>query len=165
MSWENIVIERASLSHVDGILKLAEENSPERGGELTGSAPREAVVSTIQALPSVVARRSEEVIGFLLAWEKTMSGNPCVKAMLEAYPGSHDAYVYGPICVSAAARGQGVAGRMFNELRNLLPGREGILFIRADNESSLRAHNKMGMRKTVKYMYEGRKFLVLTYRG
>jgi hypothetical protein len=36
---------------------------------------------------------------------------------------------------------------MFAELRELLPGREGILFIRTDNVVSLRAHQKMGMRQ------------------
>jgi hypothetical protein len=161
----NIVIERASLRHVDGIFKLAEENSPESGGKLTGALPRDAIVATIQVLPSVVAVSGNEVLGFLLAWEPAMTANPCVKEMLEAYPGADGAYVYGPICVSAVARGRGVAGRMFAELRALLPGREGILFIKADNESSLRAHHKMGMRKTAEYLYEGSKFVVFAYRG
>ena len=118
---------------------------------------------TIQMLPGVVAVRDGQVIGFLLAWGKAASGHPCVKAMLEAYPGSHDAYVYGPICVDASARGDGLAGRMFEELRKLLPDREGILFIRKDNESSLRAHHKMGMRKTAEYMFEDNSFFVFSY--
>ena len=162
---KGILIERATLAHVGGILKLAEDNSPQRGGDLTGSLPREAVVMTIQMLPSLVAVRDGQVIGFLLAWEKASSGHPCVKAMLEAYQGSHDAYVYGPICVDASARGEGLAGRMFEELRKLLPDREGILFIRKGNESSLRAHHKMGMRKTAEYTYEGNTFFVFAYNS
>jgi L-amino acid N-acyltransferase YncA len=83
--------------------------------------------------------------------------------MLKAYRGSTDAYVYGPICVDASARGFGIAGKMFEELRTLLPLREGILFIKANNESSLRAHRKMGMRETARYNFEGKEFVVLAY--
>ena len=165
MKLEDISIERANGSHVDGILRLAEANAPERGGALTGSLEREAVASTIQKLPSIVACSAGRVVGFLLCWEKKSSGNACVRVMLAAYPGRADAYVYGPICVDDSARGLGLAGRMFEHLRKLMPGREGILFIKATNESSLRAHQKMGMRKTAKFTYDGREFYVFVYEG
>ena len=165
MKIESISIERADPTHIDGILKLAEENAPERGGELTGSLPRQAVADTIQELPGIVACACGHVVGFVLSWEKESSKNPCVRAMLEAYPGAYDAYVYGPVCVDASARGLGIAARMFEELRKHLPGREGILFIKATNESSLRAHRKMGMRKTAEYRYEGKEFFVFSYSG
>ena len=97
-----MTIVRADASHVDGIMKLAEANYPERGGELTGTLNRNAVTATIQKMPSIVALRDSVVVGFLLAWEKGPSGNACVNAMLEAYSGSPDAYVYGPICVDAS---------------------------------------------------------------
>ena len=93
MNVGTVSIERANSSHVDGILTLA----------------------TIQKLPSIVASRGERVVGFLLTWEKGKSGNACVNAMLEAYPGSSDAYVYGPICVDASVRGLGIAGKMFED--------------------------------------------------
>ena len=160
---EKISLERANLTHVDGILKLAVANSPERGGELTGALPREAVVSTIQMLPGVVALRAGQVAGFLLSWEKAFSTHPCVAAMLDAYSGSEDAYVYGPVCVDASIRGQGIAAGMFSELRKLIPGREGILFIKASNTSSIRAHINMGMRKTAEYTWDGRLFVVFAY--
>lgn len=163
MSPENISVERANLTHVDGILKLAEANSPGRGGELTGSLPRDAVVAAIQMLPAVVAIRGGQVAGFLLSWEKSISAHPCVAAMLNAYAGSDDAYVYGPICVEASLRGRGLAAAMFAELRRLIPGREGILFIKANNTPSIRAHLKMGMRKTAEYTWDGRPFLVFAY--
>ena len=154
-------IERANLSHVDGIMKLAEANYPENGGELTGTLNRTAVEATIQKSPSIVACRDGSVVGFLLTWEKGPSRNPCVNAMLKAYSGSADAYVYGPVCVNASVRGLGIAGKMFEKLRELLPSREGILFIKAGNESSLRAHQKMGMHETARYMFEGQEFVVL----
>jgi predicted GNAT superfamily acetyltransferase len=160
---ERVSIERANLSHVDGIMKLAKRNYPEHGGELTGTLNWNAVVSTIQKLPSVVACRDGQVVGFLLTWEKHSSGHPCVRAMVEAYPGPPDAYVYGPICVDASVRGLGIAGRMYEGLRKLLPGRAGILFIKANNESSLLAHRKMGMRETARYIFEDKEFLVFAF--
>ena len=165
MNLGDVSIERANSTHVDGIMKLAEENAPERGGELTGTLDRKAVAATIQELPSVVVCSAGRVVAFVLTCEKASAGNPCVKAMLKAYPGPPDAYVYGPVCVDASARGLGIAGRMFEELRKLLPGRQGILFIKASNQPSLRAHRKMGMRETAEFKYEDRKFLVFAYDG
>jgi ribosomal protein S18 acetylase RimI-like enzyme len=165
VTFQDILIERAEPGDVDGIIKLAEDNYADRGGTLTGRLVREAVAETIQILPGIVARRDGKIIGFLLTWEKALSKHPCVRAMLEAYPGSPDAYVYGPVCVDASARGCGVAGAMFEELSRLLPGREGILFIRESNDASIRAHRKMGMQTTRKFMYEGARFLVLSYRA
>jgi hypothetical protein len=163
VNLSDVSIERANSTHLGGIMKLAEENAPERGGELTGTLHRKAVAANIQELSSIVACCAGQVIAFVLTCEKHRAGNPCVKAMLEAYPGSQDAYVYGPVCVDASARGLGIALKMFEELRRLLPEREGILFIKATNESSLRAHRKMGMHEAARYTYEGKEFLVFAY--
>jgi len=46
-----------------------------------------------------------------------------------------------------------------------LPGREGILFIRRDNASSLRAHAKMGLREVAEFTYAGAAHAVLSYSG
>jgi predicted GNAT family acetyltransferase len=85
--------------------------------------------------------------------------------MLDAYPATPDAYVYGPICVSEEERGQGLAQAMVAELRRLEPGREGVLFIRRDNAASLRAHTKMGMREVADFMFDGKDYVVLSYVG
>ena len=83
----------------------------------------------------------------------------------QAYEGAPDAYVYGPICVAAEERGQGLAQAMFSALRQQLPAREGILFIRCDNIASLRAHEKMGMREVACFEFGGNEFAVLSYLG
>ncbi|MNP59900.1 hypothetical protein D3C76_1549340 [compost metagenome] len=90
---------------------------------------------------------------------------PVVRAMFSAYEGAPDAYVYGPICVAAEARGQGLAQAMFSALRRQLPAREGILFIRRDNIASLRAHEKMGMHEVAAFEFGGNEFAVLSYLG
>jgi predicted GNAT superfamily acetyltransferase len=112
------------------------------------------------------AKRDGRVTGFLLASARTTNADvPVVRAMFNAYPGTPDAYVYGPICVDASERGQGLAPAMFAELRRLLPGREGVLFIRHDNEASLRAHRSMGMHEVATFELGGAGFSVFSYVG
>jgi len=163
MSLDTIVIERANLPDADAILKLAEANEEEHGGTLSSHLVLGALIATLGLLPSIVARKNSQVVGFLLTWEKRGSNPPIVQAMLEAYPGEEDACLYGPVCVDAAMRGQGLAGAMFKEMRRLLPGRQGILFIKPNNEPSLRAHRKMGMQTVAEFIYEGNKYYVLAY--
>ncbi len=165
MSSNLVVVEDANLADVEGILRLAEANSVEHGGTLTGSLDREAVTARIERIPSIVARKDGQVVGFLLTSEKTGSLMPVERKMLEVYAGGPDAYVYGPVCVDASMRGQGLAEKMFAELRRLLPRREGILFIRAENEQSLRAHRKMGMREVGDFTHKGAKLVVFAFPG
>jgi ribosomal protein S18 acetylase RimI-like enzyme len=163
MSLDTIVIERANLGDADGILKLAQPNEEKQGGTLSGHLDRAVLIATLGQLPGVVARENGQIVGFLLTWEKKTSNSPIVRMMLAAYPGCEDAYLYGPVCVDAAMRGRGLAGAMFRELRRLLPDREGILFIRANNKPSLLAHRKMGMQTVAEFTYEGNKYFVLAY--
>ncbi|MFD2904907.1 GNAT family N-acetyltransferase [Sphingobacterium anhuiense] len=83
--------------------------------------------------------------------------------MFSAYSGALDSYVYGPICVNKQQRGKGVAQLMFSELIRQVPNREGILFIRRDNEPSLRAHEKMGITKVGSFFFKDLAFDVLAY--
>lgn len=118
----------------------------------------------MRAMPLIVARSGGRIIGFLMTSPRELNADvPIIRAMLAAYPGAADAYVYGPICVSAEARGKGVAQAMFEELQRLLPGREGILFIRRDNRTSLRAHAKMGMHEMADFVFNGTEYATLSY--
>ena len=54
---------------------------------------------------------------------------------------------------------------MFSALRQLLPGREGIAFIRRDNAASLRAHRRMGMREVAEFDHDGAAHVVIAYVG
>lgn len=163
MNLANVVIAMADATDVDGILALAERNAPDRGGELSVRFKREDIAARISASPAVVARRNGEVIGFVLTHEKQGPNPPIVDAMLRAYAGSRNAYVYGPVCVDEPARGLGIAALMFAELRKLLPGREGILFIKASNEPSLRSHRKMGMQEVGEINFHGTQLIIFAY--
>jgi predicted GNAT superfamily acetyltransferase len=151
---------------LDGILELQAANQPERGGLLSAELPRSRVAEMMRAMPLIVARRNGRVVAFLMNSPREMNDDvPIIRAMLDAYPGTPDAYVYGPICVSEEERGKGLAQAMVAELRRLEPGREGVLFIRRDNSASRRAHTKMGMREVADFVFEGRDFVVLSYVG
>lgn len=151
---------------LDGILALQDRNHRNRGGTLTALLSRERMRSMLSDLPLIVARRNDRVVGFLMAASKpTVADVPVIRAMLAAYGGAPDAYVYGPIVVDESERGRGLAQRMFAALRERLPGREGILLIRADNAPSLRAHEKMGVQTRGTFVHDGFPFVVLSYLG
>lgn len=160
------VVGKACEADLDGILALQAANQTANGGALSASLPSERVRAMMQDMPLIVARRDGQISGFLMTTTRAMNADfAIVQAMFNAYHGTPDAYVYGPICVSEAARGQGLAQSMFAELRRLEPGREGILFIRRDNEASLRAHARMGMTEVAEFSFNGYEFAVLSYVG
>jgi predicted GNAT superfamily acetyltransferase len=160
-----IVIDRATVADVDGILALERANQTRNGGVLSSNLEFEGVAATIREIPNVVARKAGRVVGFLLAYEKSAPAPATVQSMLKAYPGDPDAYVYGPICVDESVRGRGVAGAMFQHLIRLIPDREGILFINEGNEPSLRAHGKLPMRQVGKFTCKGDKYLIFAYKN
>ncbi|MFL6586260.1 MAG: GNAT family N-acetyltransferase [Luteimonas sp.] len=166
MTDDTTLVTRADASDLDGILALQAENQIARGGTLAASLLPERVVAMMAAMPLIVARRGDRVVGFLMTTDRATNADlAIVRAMFAAYPGVPDAYVYGPICVDADARGQGLAQRMFDALRALEPGREGVLFIRRDNTPSLRAHLKMGMREVARFPFNGFEYAVFAYVG
>jgi L-amino acid N-acyltransferase YncA len=161
-----IEIERATAADIDGILDLQARNQPARGGTLSHSFPRASVAAMIAAMPVIVARREGRVVGYLMSAPLSATAEvPILQAMLTAYRGTADAYVYGPICVAAAERSHGLAGAMFAALRQRLPGREGILFIRRDNAASRAANEKMGIRRVGEFSQAGVLYDILSYRG
>jgi L-amino acid N-acyltransferase YncA len=159
-------ISRAIVDDIDGILTLQDDNQPERGGMLSARLPRAWFEAALDDLPIIVARRERRVVGYLVSASRTaVTGVPVIGAMLHAYPGTADAYVYGPVCVAASERGRGLAAAMFGVLRAALPRREGVLFIRTDNAASLRAHARMGMRHVAIFEHDGSSFRALAYVG
>ncbi|MBD2504696.1 GNAT family N-acetyltransferase [Anabaena azotica] len=108
------------LSSVRGIVELAQANDPEHGGILLGRLETEAVSTTISQMPSIVARKDHQVVGFLLTWPKASVQIPIIATMLQVYPGNKDAYLYAPICVEETMRGQGIAAAMFALVEKLV---------------------------------------------
>ena len=162
----DIKIKIASGAELDGILTLQSANQASNGGTLSGELGREQIVAMMQDMPQVVAISDDQVVGYLLSTSKIVYKEqpvPILDAMFSAYSGALDSYVYGPICVNKDQRGKGVAQLMFSVLIRQVPNREGILFIRRDNESSLRAHEKMGIKKVGSFVFRDTVFDVLAY--
>ena len=163
----NMEIAIARESDLDGVLELQATNQIANGGMLSASFSRSKLEMMMTDMPLLVARRARSVVGFLVCSTTEMvSDIPIVLAMLDSYPTrASDSYVYGPVCIAVEERGRGLAQLLFEELRRLLPGREGVLFIRRDNEASIRSHRKMGMNEVARFSYGGMEHVVLSYVG
>jgi predicted GNAT superfamily acetyltransferase len=160
-------LRRATTADIDDIVTLLQDNETTRGGMFTGHFDRPKIAATLDDMPVIVARRREFLAGVLISASIRAGGHsPAATRMLETYRGGTDAYVYGPICIDARERGQGLAGRLFARLKTELPGREGILYIRQDNAASIRAHrDKLGMAPRGTFAIDGIDHVVLSYRG
>ncbi|MCW3482090.1 N-acetyltransferase [Neisseriaceae bacterium JH1-16] len=154
----------ATAADLDGIAALLHANSPSQGGSLTGEFPRDKVAAMMAGgTPVLVARRDGRVVGVLFTAPKdTPVVVPSITAMWKAWPGQPDAYAYGPVCIAASERGQGLLPRLYAALQAHCPGREAVLFIRRDNTASLRAHLRLGMSEVAGYTLDGVDYAVLS---
>ncbi|HEX8791771.1 MAG TPA: GNAT family N-acetyltransferase [Polyangiaceae bacterium] len=159
-------VSRATLRDLDDIVSLLQANEAPRGS-LTGHFPRDWVESAMGSMPVIVARLGGQLVGVLVSLTiEAVRGVPVLEQMLVAYRGEPGAYVYGPICVAQSARGRGVARMLFERLKGELRGREGILFVRKDNEASLRAHKRLaGIQIRAEFSADGVTYVVLSYIG
>lgn len=164
---EKIKIKVATIADIAGMVKLQSENQLSQGGTLSGELNQSQIVEMMKDMPQIVAYLNSEIIGFILTTSQAVHSNrnvPIVNAMFASYSGINtDSYIYGPVCVNGTQRGKGVAQQMFKELLYQEPNREGILFIKSDNESSLRAHEKMGIKKVGNFNFNNAEFAVCAY--
>jgi hypothetical protein len=156
----------ATPDDIPGMLALQDANLPDKGGSLSVRLTEDWFRDTILEKSIVVARCNSKVVGYVMGTSLAANAHiAIIQAMLRAYPASPDCYLYGPICVAKSERGKGLARALFEQLRSLIPGRPAMLFVRADNPSSLQAHRKMGMRELGTFDNEGVRYMALTYSG
>jgi L-amino acid N-acyltransferase YncA len=158
-------IGRAFPEDIAGVLELQEQNLMANGAGLSVSFSREWFTAAIAQMRVVVARKEARIIGYALSSPVSAQSHlPIIQAMLRAYPLPKGAYLYGPICVAASARGCGLAGRLFTALTGQLPGRRAITFIHGANKASLKAHAKMRMRQVAEFSHLGEPYMVMISR-
>ncbi len=156
----------ATREDIAGIVTLQEQNLRENGGALSVRFSAEWFEGALSDLPIVVARKAGRIVGYLVSSSKAAQAHePIIQATLRAYPGAADAYIYGPICVAESERGQELPAALMSALRQRLPGREGITFIRRDNARSMRAHAKIGMREVAEFVHGDAAIVVVSYPG
>jgi len=164
MTTAAAAIGRATAGDIAGILDLQERNLRKNGGALSVPMTRGWLEAAIDSMPIMVARRGGQVVGYVVSSSRDDQGDdPILHGMLQAYPGSPGAYIYGPICVASSERGKGVARAMVQALRAELPRREGFTFIRADNAVSRKVHAGMGMREAATFTVADVAYVVVAY--
>jgi ribosomal protein S18 acetylase RimI-like enzyme len=161
-----MIIRPGTLDDAEQISALLMANGADRGGELYGDWSVGVVKDTITSGQLIlVAVEGAHLLGVLFTSEMAHASSPPVLAMLKAWPGSADAFVYGPVCIDQAARGKGVLEALYAELTRRRPNREAILFIKANNTRSLRAHARLGLVQVARFTLDGEVFVVLSSRS
>ena len=122
---------------------LQEPNLPDRGGKLSVRLSEDWFKQAVADKSVVVGRRNDKVVGYVLGTSLAAKAHvPIIQAMLRAFPPPPNCYLYGPVCVAETERGKGLAGAMFKGLQTYMDGRPAMTFVTADNDLSLRAHDK-----------------------
>jgi L-amino acid N-acyltransferase YncA len=158
-----IEIRQAKIEDAVRVSSLLMANSSERGGALYGDWSIGVVTKWITSGALIaVAIDGPTLVGVLFTSEKAQASAAPVVAMLRAWPGTADAYIYGPVCIDEAARGEGVLEKLFAYVVARQSGREAILFIKANNVRSLQAHARLGVRQVASFELGGEIFIVLS---
>lgn len=159
-------VRRAGLGDVAAVSDLLVRNGIDRGGALVGDWQAPEIRKRIERGDLILmAVEGDRLVGVLVTEERANASGPRILAMLKAWPGSADAYIYGPVCVDAAARGTGVLSKLYEQLERERPNREAILFIRSSNVGSLKAHLRLGLREVAQFEMAGQVYLVLSNRS
>jgi RimJ/RimL family protein N-acetyltransferase len=157
-------ISLAAPNDIPGILALQEQNLPEHGGNLSVRQTADWFKNAILERSVIAGRRSGEVVGYVLGTPLAANAHVAIiQTMLRTFPPPAKCYLYGPACVAEGERGKGLAGALFKVLQTHMGGRPAMTFVRADNEPSLRAHQKMGMRELGPFLNYGEQYIALSY--
>jgi predicted GNAT superfamily acetyltransferase len=160
------LISVATAEDIPDILALQSENQISRGGALSIEFPAQWFERAVKDMPIVIGRREGQLAGFIVSSSQAATQHLALsQAKYRAYPAGPEAYNSGPLCVAASERGRGLAWKLFGLQRSLLPGREGVAFIRRDNVASRAVHAKYGFREVAEFSHAGVEYLVVSYSG
>jgi hypothetical protein len=138
-------ISLATPDDISGILVPQEPNLPDSGGSLSVRLTEDWFRNAVSEKSVVVGRRDGKVVGYVAGTSLAANAHVAIiQTMLRTFPPPPECYLYGPVCVADTERGKGLARAMFKILQKHKDGRPAIAFVRADNDISLRAHDKMG---------------------
>lgn len=178
-----MIFRRASPSDYSGICDLAAANhrdglsvDAQRQGFLSARFSLGQIGAMAEDLGVMVAVAEERVVGFMCASRCEWTGQPAiVRHMVDCFPqcrwhnrplDGNGAFVYGPVCIDMAYRGQGVLRKMYQCLLRELQGRYrvGVGFVADENEASLRAHTEgLKMHQVGSFTFAGRSYRMLAF--
>lgn len=176
-------IRRALPVDFAGIFKLAAAchyrnlSSEERQqGFLSAEFTLRQIAHMAGDLGIIVALESGRVVGFMCASGCDWDDQPAVvKGMLAELDRvdlqgrplkSQRLFVYGPVCIDRAYRGQGLLRAMYRSLGSEVAGMYdgGVSFVAESNPRSLNAHVKgLGMTEVGRFAHEGRSYRILAF--
>jgi RimJ/RimL family protein N-acetyltransferase len=157
-------ISLATPNDIPGILALQKPNLPDNGGNLSVRQTAGWFKNAILEKSVIAGRRNSELVGYVLGTSLAAKSHVAIiQTMLRSFPPLANCYLYGPVCVAESERGKGLAGALFKVLQTHMGGRPAMTFVRADNEPSLRAHRKMGMRELGPFLNNGEQYIALSY--
>lgn len=155
------VIRTATAADIPALLALQAENQINMGGALSIEFPAAWFADVIRDMPIVTAWREHRLVGFLVSSSKEATQHlPLGRAKFNAYPAEPNAYNSGPLCIASTERGQGLVAKLFDMQGVLLPGREGVAFIRRDNAASRAVHRKFGFQEVAEFSHASVDYLV-----
>lgn len=177
-------LRQATAADFDAILDLQAQNTPEhlsgqdrRQGYIVSRMERRQLEAINSQLGIMVALRGDTLAGFVcLMPPDARPRPPVVDAMLEIAAGQRLAqqnirdlrtFLYGPVCIAAAFRGQGLLQQLFDAVRAHLHGRydAGLAFIADDNPHSLAAHvSGLGMHDVARFDCAGKAYHLVAFR-
>ena len=154
---------------------LATQLSPadRANGFLSASLSIEQFQAMDHDLCVVVCADSDQVCAYACA--STIKYNrsiPLVEAMIQQLPrlsyqgkplADYHPFIYGPVCIDQARRGQGVLEPLLETLLNALPPQFDLLLtlISKDNLRSIHAHQKLEIEELAQFEFQGQLFLIL----
>jgi hypothetical protein len=178
------VFRRALVSDYPAILRLQSANyignlsiEERHQGFLSAEFSRQQVAEMAEDLGTMLALVEGEVAGFLCAFRKEFNhGSPVIDEMLRSYDrvafggrplAMFSSYIYGPVCIARAYRGQGLLPGLFEAQKEDLAGQfeVGVAFVSRDNPHSLRAHvSGLGMTEVGEFQLKGNSYVTLVFR-
>jgi predicted GNAT superfamily acetyltransferase len=158
------LITPAQPADFDAIVALLQKNAAGNGGALNGNYPPERVANMLDRATAytLVAKREGTVVGILFSALSAKHSPPVVSAMLDAWTPGRECWLYGPVCIAANERGQGLLRPLYAAMRDHYGSKAPVLFIQSNNILSLRAHQHLGMQEVAQFDYGGANFRVLT---
>jgi L-amino acid N-acyltransferase YncA len=159
-------ISLATREEIPELLGLQKANLGVHGGALSVRLTSEWFECSLEEMPIILARRSGRLVGYLVSSSRSATARLALpQAKFRAYPTGPEAYNSGPLCIARSERGRGLAGMLFCALREHLPGREAVTFVRRDNTASRNAHAKAGFREVAQFAYDDVDYVVMACSG
>lgn len=150
--------------------------SDRQQGFLSAKFSLRQVTDMASDLGIIVARDNNQVVGFVCAsrcdWDDQP---PIVKSMLTEFDrilfqgrplNEQRLFIYGPVCIDRAYRGQGLLRKLYQGIKRELAGKYyvGSAFIAEGNSRSLKAHLEgLGMTKVARFTHDDRSYRILAF--